>query len=260
MAGGFVLHKRGENPNPNPLPEASQSLREHPPARLRAASRAHMKEQRSRATGTPRSSTGSWIALASQDPASATEQALALEPEERDAVLTEIIPELARTSIEHSLEACEAIEAPAHRGNSFAFVLSQLAASDPQAAFDRLVSTAEDPAVKPAIEKRVLPAIADHDPEAVATWIGSGQVSPAAVNDVTHATIQRWAQQDAPAAAAWLALFPDSDLRRNCMEATLRLWVEKNPEAAKSWIEGLTDDTFREDAEAAFKRIARTID
>lgn len=262
VAGFFLFYPSSSTPNAGQLNPSSKQVssadsmsRTNPDAqrRHRFARKSKQKPNQQKNEGHQ-----SILLSAPDAPLQALEQALALEQPDRDLILSKLIPELTRHSIDSALRACEAIEAPLKRRDGFAFVLAQWTTKDPEAAFAWLASTKQASLVKEAAEERMLLAFANRNPREAAIMLGDGKISATSLPKVVHGTLKRWCQHDPSAAAAWVENFEEGHLRDQSVAALVKAWHSQDATATEQWVSNLEQPALRVRALAVLASLPKT--
>ncbi len=190
------------------------------------------------------------VALAGNDLAATEAWARTLKEPLHDAAFSALATEVARFDPAMAFRLARQLDEFEPRQQMMALALAQLAATDPQGAWDALQKAAI-PSERVALERVVLAAVAEHDPATVAEWIAREGTPPELAQSLTSATAQRWVQQEPEAAAAWIAALPGGESRQQATEALMQVWASRDPAAARAWLDGVPAGAARDEMAVA---------
>lgn len=190
------------------------------------------------------------IALAKTDLAATESWARSLKDPLHDAALSALVVEVASENQNDALRLARQLDDFDKRQQMMAYALAQLAATDPQAAWDALQKAAI-PAERIALERIVLAAVAEHDPESVAQWLTCSRVPTDLVQSLTVSVAQRWIQKDPFTAATWVVTLSDEMLRRQAAEAIMQIWSSQDAASAELWLKSQPTGDARDEMAVA---------
>lgn len=227
--------------------------------------------------------------MSQADPARALEFFQSLPPQQQDAsTFGNILAKLASKDPETALALALNSKADEMRSNVVREAFYHLAASDPQAARDRLdslpagsaeyssavLATArvwadQDPAAAAAwaaglepgmrafAQNSIIQAMSNKDPVAAADMLGD-LVQPGAnaadqadlnhLTDTASSLISHWVGSDLGAAAEWTTALPENPVKDAAVIQLVSNWHQLDPDAAIEWIDTLPAGTSRDTA------------
>ncbi|BCU78417.1 hypothetical protein [Luteolibacter sp. LG18] len=160
---------------------------------------------------------------------------------EQDKALSILVAESGQANPWRALDHALRIHSSTLRAECAGLAIAYLHARDPRAALDRLASEA-DPAVRDAMERRLLPALAETLAEDAVQWLATGTMDHADHFPAFVATtVQRWAQQDPAAAAVWVTSIEEPSLRANAASALMAIWNHRSPAESDTWLSAHPD-------------------
>lgn len=191
-------------------------------------------------------------AWSDRDSAAAISWVHQLEGEEREAGLSRVAYELARTEPIEALRLAIEMAPSSERDDLLAHTASQWAGKEPQVAAD-WVSDVQDPSLRAKLLGSVLVTWSDQNPSEAAEFAlkaRDGDLTDAAVVGI----VQRWAQQDPQTASRWVEQFPPGALREAAAENLIDLWSDQDAAQVGIWLNSLKDQSLRDTSTAAYVR------